>query len=229
MTQSPSITIGETALPIVVRRMAGARRMVLRYQPVQRALSLTLPRAVSMKQGLRFVESRRAWIAGQLETQTAVGLADGQVIPLAGMPHTLRHVGGRGLVEAEDGEIRVPGDEAFLPRRVREWLIKQARERITEGVRRYAGALGVTHRRVTLRDTVSRWGSCSHDGNLSFSWRLILAPPGVLDYVVCHEVAHLREMNHSPAFWAQVERICPDYSKYRHWLKRHGPELYGYG
>jgi predicted metal-dependent hydrolase len=119
--------------------------------------------------------------------------------------------------------------KVFMARRVRDWLKQEARMRISELARQKATLIGKTVRQVSVRDTSSRWGSCSHAGNLSFSWRLILAPYEVFDYVVSHEVAHLQEFNHSDAFWAVVEQLSPGHERWRHWLAAHGPRLYAYG
>ncbi|MBV8939567.1 MAG: M48 family metallopeptidase, partial [Alphaproteobacteria bacterium] len=124
--------------------------------------------------------------------------------------------------------LLVAGEPDFVPRRVRDWLKAEARREIARRAEAHAEALGCRIRRITLRDTVSRWGSCSSDGRLSFSWRLMLAPAEVLEYVVAHEVAHLREMNHSAAFWRIVAQRCPYHAEARAWLKRHGAQLYRY-
>src|SRR5262249_62094428 len=123
----------------------------------------------------------------------------------------------------------VPGDKQFMSRRVQEWLKVQIREEIVKLAQKKADQIGARVKRVSLRDTSSRWGSCSHDGNLSFSWRLVLAPYEVLEYLVSHEVAHIKEHNHSEKFWALVEKLYPDYEKAQHWLKAHGATLYAYG
>jgi predicted metal-dependent hydrolase len=101
-----------------------------------------------------------------------------------------------------------------------------ARDALAAASDRYAHALGRTYARLSIRDTRSRWGSCSSQGTLMYSWRLIMAPPAVLDYVAAHEVAHLVEMNHQPAFWDVVAGICPDYATHRAWLRTHGDSLH---
>src|SRR6185436_13442685 len=111
---------------------------------------------------------------------------------------------------------------AHVARRVREFLEREARRDLAEAVIRHTAALGVPARRLTVRDTTSRWGSCSAKGCLSFSWRLILAPPFVLDYLAAHEVAHLVELNHSPKFWRLVKRLYPDFARAKAWLDLHG-------
>ena len=128
-----------------------------------------------------------------------------------------------------EGEIRVRGDPAHLARRVRDHLAALARDELARRARPLAAHVGCTIARVTVRDTRSRWGSCSASGNLSFSWRLIFAPEEVVDYVVAHEVAHLAEMNHGPRFWRLVERLAPGNAGPRAWLDRHRARLLSYG
>lgn len=158
-----------------------------------------------------------------------VPLADGEVIPVLGTWYRIRHTGGRGVVHVEGGEIRVPGEASFVARRVREWLKELLRREIVPLVAQKAKALGVCFKKIGLRDTRSRWGSCSHDGNLNFSWRLVFAPRSVMEYVVCHEVAHLKHLDHSPRFWAAVEQLDATHLAQRQWLRDHGPTLYSYG
>lgn len=227
---SHSVIINGESLPILIRKHAKSRRMVIRYNPAGHSVSLTLPRYVSIRQGLRFVEEKRVWIEQRiLEKKAPVPFADGQTIPLLGMLYTLQHVGGRGVVRIEGDTIIVPGDSAFMARRVREFLKRVARDTIAEIAAKKAKQLGKTVSKITLRDTSSRWGSCSHDGNLSFSWRLVFAPYDILEYVTCHEVAHLKHHDHSPAFWIAVGLLYPDYEKAKQWLKINGSELYAYG
>ncbi len=116
-----------------------------------------------------------------------------------------------------------------MSRRVRDFLKKEAKRDLEAASKRAAQALGANLKRVSIRDQSSRWGSCSTTGVLSYSWRLILAPPYVLDYLAAHEAAHLIEMNHSRAFWRQVERICPDFKRAKAWLDAHGADLHRYG
>jgi len=122
----------------------------------------------------------------------------------------------------------VTGLAEHAPRRLRDWLIKRAREEFSARVQHHSSNLGLKPRRVVVRDQTSRWGSCSSSRVLSFSWRLIFAPPFVLDYVTAHEVAHLKEMNHGARFWALVRKTNPRMDEARRWLKRHGAELHRY-
>ena len=216
-------------LPIIIRKHSTSRRMVIRYQPLQHHVSLTLPRYVSIRQGLHFIEEKRAWLVKQItENAKTIPLEHGQTIPILGNDYTLLYVGGRGVVTLDEKNILIPGDETFLKRRLLEWLKRQLRAEITHLAEAKAKQIKKPLGKISLRDTSSRWGSCSHDGNLSFSWRLVFAPYAVLDYVVAHEVAHIKHHDHSPAFWAAVELLCPEYDKYRNWLKTHGAVLYSY-
>jgi len=220
---------GVEELPIVIRKNARSRKMVIRYQPLQHHITLTLPRHIAISQGLDFVEEKRGWLEAQLRgTSKPVVFACGQVIPVLGKKYTVVHDGGRGVVRVEGELIIVPGEQAFLARRLRDWLKLQAREAIVQLAYEKSLQLGKPFRKVSLRDTHSRWGSCNHLGHLSFSWRLVFAPYEVLSYVVCHEVAHLQHMDHSPAFWQAVELLDPANKAARHWLKAHGSSLYAY-
>src|SRR5690606_34060629 len=127
----------------------------------------------------------------------------------------------------EDGEpvIVVHGDAAHLGRRIADFLKHEARAELSARVSRHAAGIGARPGRITLRDTTSRWGSCSSSGALSFSWRIIMAPPAVIDYLAAHEVAHLREMNHGPAFWQLCRQLAPRSDECRDWLRRNGASL----
>jgi predicted metal-dependent hydrolase len=224
------IAIHNNFFPIHICRHKTARRMVLRYQPLRDAIRLTLPRYATIRQGLDFVASRQQWIADEvLHHRHKILFEGGAVIPVLGVDYTLSHVGGRGTVSVDGTMLRVHGDAAFMARRVRDWVKDSASRIITEMAYDKARNLGVTIHKISLRDTGSHWGSCNARGRLSFSWRLAFAPPEVLEYVVCHEVAHLVEMNHSKAFWNIVASICPHWQASRAWLKQHGAQLYLYG
>jgi predicted metal-dependent hydrolase len=227
---SHSLHIGGQDIPIVIRRHSTSRRLVIRYQPLQKIISLTLPRYVPIRQGLDFVSSKYDWISGQIESHPQrVGFVDGQVVHVQGQAYTLTHQAGRGVTHVDGNALLVYGAPEFMARRVEVWLKEQARLLLVERSRARAAQLGVKVARISLRDNSSCWGSCTRDGNLSFSWRLIFATPEILDYVVCHEVAHLVELNHSQRFWALVDSICPHWQASRHWLKAHGKSLYSYG
>ena len=158
------------------------------------------------------------------------------MLPVLGREHRVRHCPAqRGSVWVEQcdpeshPEIRVSGGAAHVSRRVTDWLKRQARAEIGNRARAYASRLDRRVARISIRDTSSRWGSCSSRASLSFSWRLILAPEAVLDYVCAHEAAHLVEMNHSPAFWRHVAALVGDWEPPRRWLKHNGGLLHRYG
>jgi predicted metal-dependent hydrolase len=218
--------------PISIRVSQRARRIALRINAAERIVELVLPRGVPASHGLRFVRSKRRWITARLKAlPPRVPFADGAIVPVLGVPHRIRReIGGSGpSVAIVDGEIRVRGDPSFVARRVRDCLIAIARTELSRRARPLAARIGRRVARISVRDTESRWGSCSERGNLSFSWRLIFAPEPVMDYVVAHEVAHLAEMNHGPRFWRLVESLSPDSAMPRAWLKRHRSRLLSYG
>lgn len=230
-----TITINNQQLPIVIKNHHAAKRLVLRYSSAKACVLLTLPRRVSVNSGLKFVEKNRDWLESQLKKlaheKENYGHADdiyvdGAQIPVLGKNITIKHIGGRGLAYAENGFLYVHGGEEFLKRRVQLWLKNKCEEAIVEHSKKFSEQLNVRINKITLRDTSSRWGSCSHSGNLSFSWRLVFAPAEVLEYVVAHEVAHMKQHNHSPAFWAVVFSICPNWQQQRKWLKTHGRMLH---
>lgn len=215
---------------VSLRRNRQAKRLSLRIGPDGRVV-LTAPMRSAAREIERFLVSQRAWLALHLSRlPQPVAFAPGAVVPLRGIPHRLCHTpGARRGVWTEAGAIHVSGAPAHFARRLTDWLQREARTALTERASAHAATLGRRFARVGVRDTVSRWGSCSSTGVLSFSWRLILAPEAVLDYVAAHEVAHLAERNHGPAFWAAVGALCPDFETARQWLRREGTTLHRYG
>lgn len=225
-----------TEIPVPVRRSARARRMLLRVDPARGGPELVLPAGVKVDAAETFALRNVGWLRARLAHLPArTAFADGVVLPVLGRDHLVRHRpdqrGGVWRVEDPDGsvELHVSGAEEHLARRITDFLKAEARRTIAPRAKGHAETLERRIGRVSVRDTATRWGSCSSRGDLSFSWRLILAPEEVLDYVVAHEAAHLVEMNHSERFWAQVERLMPDYRRPRAWLKRHGARLHAYG
>jgi predicted metal-dependent hydrolase len=228
------VEIAGRELPVAVRRNARARRLILRLDSTSGLPVLTLPARTGLAEGERFLRKNAGWLAARLaKTQRGAPLSDGCLIPLRGEPCRIVHCGGRGLVVPSrvDGELRlfVPGAPEHLPRRLTDWLKREARRDLEAAVARHGAALGKQPAALRVGDAKSRWGSCSARRVLTFSWRLILAPPHVLDYLVAHEVAHLVEMNHGARFWALVRRLDPDHETARTWLKRHGGDLHAVG
>ncbi len=237
-SEPPAITIvfDRDVYLVRVRRHRQARRYTLRIHSATREVVLTMPPRGSLKQACEFAQKHGAWIAARLQRlPDAAPFAHGTVLPLRGVDHRIVHKrGARGTVWVETGDVGervlcVAGAEPHIPRRVRDFLKREAKGDLETASGRAADALGVTIKRVAIRDQSSRWGSCSTTGVLSYSWRLILAPPFVLDYLTAHEVAHLIEMNHSQTFWRLVERICPHVRRAKTWLEAHGTDLHRYG
>lgn len=222
--------------PVRLRRHRQARRYTLRIQAASRDVVLTMPLRGSVADAKAFAQKNGAWIAARLRRlPQAAPFAPGAMVPLRGVPHRIEHrPHARGAVWTEAGEdgeqmLCVAGDRAHLARRVGDYLKRAAKHDLQAACRRYAADLGVAVKRVTVRDQTSRWGSCSSTGVLSFSWRLILAPPFVLDYLAAHEVAHLVEMNHSRRFWRLLLRLCPTTQRAKAWINAHGADLHRYG
>jgi predicted metal-dependent hydrolase len=227
----------DAAIYIVrLRRHRRARRYTLRIAPAKREVILTIPPRGTLKEAREFAQKHGGWIAARLgRLPEAVRFAHGVRVPLRGVPHRIVHRPGlRGTVwvEAngtEDPLLCVAGQAPHVDRRVSDFLRREATRDLQTASLRFAAVLGVRVRRVSVRDQASRWGSCSSTGVLSYSWRLILAPAFVLDYLAAHEVAHLAEMNHSARFWRLVQRLCPDHQRAKVWLDVHGSDLHRYG
>jgi predicted metal-dependent hydrolase len=224
---------GET-VPVYVRTSPRARRVIVRIMAGERAVELVKPRRASMDSATRFLHEKSSWIFQQLaKVPEACLFVPDALVPVLGQEYRIVHkIEGRGKpveLDLEQREIHVRGQAEHINRRVRDFLKSHARDYIASKLGHYTEKLGVEHSKVSLRDPVSRWGSCSSDGTLSFSWRLVMAPEPVFTYVIAHEVAHLREMNHSLAFWRCVAQLQPDYMAHRRWLKLYGSGLHRYG
>ncbi len=217
---------GTPPVPLTLRKSARARRISLRISQLDGRVTLTYPVGVAEAEALDFAHQKEDWIRGHLQDRPdPAAVQIGRSLPIEGTVRRIVPAPGRRVLLNAD-EIAVPsGAEA---RRLARFLKELARDRLTGACDDYAAILGRPYSSLTLRDTRSRWGSCSSAGGLMFSWRLILAPSEVLHYVAAHEVAHLAEMNHSPAFWAQVERIYGPYKEPRRWLRDYGAELHRY-
>jgi predicted metal-dependent hydrolase len=220
-----------------VRRSARAKRVNLRVGP-RIGLEVVVPARGRTPDIAAILREKADWIIGALDRLAAAPapptapLAAGATLPYRGDDYRLLVRAGPGIRPGgeRDGAARTltiaydPAVYDLAP--VAEWWFREeARRVLTTRARALAADLGVSYKRLTIRDGRSRWGSCSSAGGLNFSWRLILAPPAVLDYVVVHELAHLRELNHSPRFWAIVAAHCPDYRLQQRWLKEHSAAL----
>ena len=234
--QAIEVAFDKAVYPVRLRRHRQARRYTLRITAATREVILTIPPRGTLKEAHAFAQQHGAWIAARLHRlPEAVAFAEGTVFPLRGVPHRIAHrsgIRGTAWIEADaDGGplLCVAGAAPHVARRVGDFLRREARRDLEAASRKFAAELGVQAQRVTMRDQASRWGSCSTAGALSYSWRLILAPTFVLDYLAAHEVAHLVEMNHSARFWRLVARVCPDHERAKVWLDVHGSDLHRYG
>ncbi len=221
---------GAPPIEIVMKRSGKARRFSLRVSRLDGRVTLTLPARARETEALRFLQAQEGWLRqtlAEMPEVTGETVRIGGRIPLEGRLLRLEAATGRS-VRVEGERLLVPGDPAQAGARVAAWLKVLARDRLARASGHYAALVGRSYTGLTLRDTRSRWGSCSPAGALMYSWRLIMAPPPVLAYVAAHEAAHLVEMNHSAAYWAVVGRIHPFWQRERAWLRAEGQSLHRY-
>ncbi|TVQ54702.1 MAG: M48 family peptidase [Rhodobacteraceae bacterium] len=220
------IRLDDPAVTVLLRRSARARRFTLTVRPGEDAARLTAPAAAPAREARLFLERQAEWLRGAMARAPSIEpVAVGSTLPVEGRPVTIR--------PAARGPCRIDGDALLAPPTrvgpaVAAFLKTRARDALAPAAHAAAATLGAPIRSITLRDTRSRWGSCTARGDLSFSWRLAMAPPEVLRYVAVHEAAHLLEMNHGPAFWALVSRLRPGFAAERAWLRREGAALHRY-
>jgi predicted metal-dependent hydrolase len=218
-------------ITVRIRSSARAKRVSIRITTP--GVELILPSGADYAKALAFLSSRKPWIKSKLHSKPANQqqlFHNGAIIQVLGKPLHIEHTGSlRGIASIEQSTLYVSGEIAHLQRRVTDFLRKLLHKEIEKRATHFAAKLGCSFTRISLRDTTSRWGSCSSSGNLSFSWRLVFAPSEVLDYVIIHEICHLKEMNHSDRFWELVAGLCPDYIQHRTWLKKHGTWLHAIG
>jgi predicted metal-dependent hydrolase len=215
---------------IRVKYSVRARRMALRVDARAGEVVLTWPaRGTSERAALRFVEENRAWIEKQQSvTPTPSQFVNGDRIDVYGESYIIVHQAGRGITRLQDGQLMVHGAAEHLHRRVKDFLKKEALRVLSDVSTEKSLLIKLKAPQVRVIDPKTRWGSCGHDGRLMYSWRLIMAPADVLDYVVAHEVAHRIHMNHSRKFWMLCLSLCDDGAASRRWLKQHGRLLMGY-
>jgi predicted metal-dependent hydrolase len=215
---------GEPPIEMQVRHAPRARRISLRVSSRDGRVTLTLPPGSSMSEAIGFARDREAWLRRVLAQvppmmRPMVGgrlMLEGRLLPIVSKP-------GRCVTMAE-GELRVPEGRPAGPE-LAKFLKTVARHRAEAAVEHYSSMVGRTSPPLSLRDTRSRWGSCTAEGNLMISWRLVMAPSEILDYVAAHEVAHLVHLDHSSKFWGLTERLFPGWKAARRWLKDEGARL----
>ena len=230
--ETRTLDVAGRLMPLTIKQHDRATRITLRIEPGGRALKMTVPCGLAQREVNAFLDRHQGWLLTKLaKFSQDTGLQDGGEILLRGIRHRIRLTGSlRGLTEAVivagDHILRVSGMPEHLGRRVATFLKKEARADLERLAHFHARSIKAPIKSISMKDTRSRWGSCSSEGNLSFSWRIVMAPPSVIDYLAAHEVAHLKEMNHGPRFWALCEKLCPDMDEAKGWLKRHGSLLH---
>lgn len=223
------------SLPLRIVENNRATRLTLRIAAGGTGLRITVPPGISQREVDRFLERHRGWLEQRLsKLPDQPQVRPGIKVPVRGVPHTIVHEPGRrGLARisaTQDGPVLiVHGDRRHLPRRVADFLKREAKCEIEVLVAKHTATVGRRAKAVRFRDTTSRWGSCTSEGSLSFSWRIAMAPATVIDYLVAHEVAHLIEMNHGPKFWKLCRELCPRTDEAKAWLKRNGSALQAIG
>ncbi|MEP1537945.1 MAG: SprT family zinc-dependent metalloprotease [Paracoccaceae bacterium] len=217
---------GDPPIEVVLRRSARARRITLRVSSLDGRVTMTLPNGVSDREAARFATEKESWLRKHLaKHEEDIQVRYGVQIPVLGESLNVIEGDGRRIKIGVEG-LSVPGPDTRVGSRLSGFLKTMARARLAEASDNYAESLGCAYSSISIRDTRSRWGSCSSSGRLMYSWRLVLAPPDVLHYVAAHEVAHLKEMNHSSAFWDVVETLYGDYAPPRRWLRENGALLH---
>jgi predicted metal-dependent hydrolase len=230
--ETRTLDVAGRLMPLTIKQHERATRITLRIEPGGRALKMTIPSGLARRDVDAFLDRHQGWLMTKLaKFSTDTGLHDGGTILFRGVSHRIQHTGSlRGLTEATvvDGKpvLRVSGMPEHLGRRIATFLKKEARADLERLAKFHAHSIRAPIKSISMKDTRSRWGSCSAEGNLSFSWRIIMAPPAVVDYLAAHEVAHLKEMNHGPHFWALCKKLCPGMEDAKSWLKRHGSLLH---
>lgn len=226
------LKIDGRAVEVNVKLNPRARRLIVKVHPVSGEVSVIAPSKHALERAIEFARGESTWIARQLaHVPQRVALRAGARIPLRGREHLIassEDAPAPVWVDQDAGVIHIRGRAEHTPRRLHDFLKLTARQTLEARSLEFAARLNLSLKRITVRDTATRWGSCSSTRSLSYSWRLIFAPPFVLDYVVAHEVAHLREMNHGPKFWKLVRELVCDVEKPQSWLRRHGAGLHRY-
>ncbi|MEM6678230.1 MAG: M48 family metallopeptidase [Pseudomonadota bacterium] len=222
------IRLEDPAVTVALRVSTRARRFTLRLDPAGDGAVLTMPPGVALAHVEAFLQEHAGWLAHALARQPErVRISPGARVPVDGVDQLLLSGDHRGAPRLSECGLVLPAGRA-PGRAVQAWLKERARARMVPAVERYAAQLGRPVAAVSLRDTRSRWGSCTSAGRISLSWRLAMAPVAVQDYVAAHEVAHLQEMNHSPRYWRCLAGLMPDYQRHRAWLRREGRHLHAY-
>lgn len=231
---APRIDLGACDIPLRVRFHGRAKNITLKVDAVRRVATVTLPRYCTRSDAYAFAMQNRRWIFEQLDAnEPARPFCDGGMFPFRGVQHEIRSSGDARArtkrVDAPRPTVIVGGEPGHVNRRLTDWLKRQAAQELAANVDRFSAALDKRRGRIRIRDMSTRWGSCASDGSMAFCWRLIMAPPYVLEYVAAHECAHLIHMDHSSAFWRTVDLLEVDRARAKSWLDQHGRTLFVYG
>ena len=215
---------------IKVVKSTRASKLILKIDNRERIPVLTIPKYCSNKKAVEFVRSNKQWIDDCLQKLPLIRkFIIGEQISLFGKKYQIEHCPtSRFGVQIEDSVIKVSGQQEFLHRRLTDFIKQKAKSRFLQKSQKLAAKIDCHINEVFIKDTKSRWGSCSNRNNINYNWRIALAPDYVIDYLIAHEVSHLKHQDHSENFWNCVAKLCPDYQKGREWLKNHGKELYLY-
>tara|TARA_B100000029_G_scaffold85050_1_gene75633 strand:+ start:2938 stop:3636 length:699 start_codon:yes stop_codon:yes gene_type:complete len=226
-----TICIGGKPTPLWVRRKKNARRVILRVSEKNNGLIVTLPPLGTLDDVLDIVAKQEKWVQSRLaQVSVSIPFEAGAEIPIFGVPHEICHFpNDYGGVWLTSGKLCVTGRTEHVARRIHDWFRREAKVQIRPVAEAKARILRSNIGRVTIKDTRTRWGSCSAKGNLNFSWRIVLMPRKVFEYIIIHEVAHLREQNHGKEFWKLVQLMDPNFDHSRLWLQKYGEKLYRIG
>lgn len=198
-------------VPLIWKRSTRAKRITLRIEPIRGEVIITVPERISQNKAMAFVHQQSEWITSALAAlPEKQKLADGSQVMIEGQNIPILHdpAAQRGCWLDADG-LHVSGDASHTQRRVRDFLHAMAKERLTQTLQIHSIIMDLHPTRLDLRDVRTRWGSCTKQGRIMLSWRLLMAPTEIRDYVVIHELAHLKHFNHGPDFWNLVDHFIP--------------------
>ena len=234
LLETRQMTFDDRTVELVIRRHPRAKSIKLRCDPRDLKVYLTLPKRTSLHKGMVFFQESREWVRNHLPAaRSEVLFQEGDLMPLLGECYQIHHAplalrAPNPCAELIGNKIYIRAEKPEMHRVLISWLHHQAYDFFFTKSHEMAKCINVTLKDIRIKNLRSRWGSCSSEGNLSYSWRLIMAPRFVADYMCAHEVSHRREMNHSPKFWAIVASLCPDYKAARKWLRLEGKSLFHY-
>jgi len=220
----------ELDLEIKINQSSRSKKLTLKVDGKSNIPILSMPGLCSQKRAFEFVKAHLDWLEEKLSQSVAPQkFKNGDKFSLFGQELEIKHSPElRAGVVIEGGLIKVSGETGFLHRRVKDFIKKQAKDKLKKLSQEKAAILGYKINNVVIKDTKSRWGSCSSNSNINYNWRIALAPEYVTEYLVSHEVSHLKHQDHSKDFWACVKTLMPDYVQGKNWLRTKGKELYIY-